>query len=87
MAVGKKTEMLATGGSDAVVNLWYDSTASDKEEAFRKEVNHLCNPSNCPMCVCVCGERETAGGRVRGVLVYIYFVLLSVTTLFILPLW
>lgn len=31
--------MLATGGSDAVVNLWYDSTASEKEEAFRKEVS------------------------------------------------
>lgn len=31
--------MLATGGSDAVVNLWYDSTASDKEEAFRREVS------------------------------------------------
>ncbi|MED6149848.1 hypothetical protein PIB30_066537 [Stylosanthes scabra] len=29
--------MLATGGGDAVVNLWYDSTAADKEEAFRKE--------------------------------------------------
>ena len=38
LAVGKKTEMLATGGSDAVVNLWHDSTASDKEEAFLKEV-------------------------------------------------
>lgn len=31
--------MLATGGSDAVVNLWFDSTADDKEEAFRKEVS------------------------------------------------
>lgn len=41
MAVGKKTEMLATGGSDAVINLWYDSTAAEKEEAFRKEVCHL----------------------------------------------
>lgn len=40
LAVGKKTEMLATGGSDAVVNLWHDSTASDKEEAFRKEVSN-----------------------------------------------
>jgi len=39
LAVGKKTEMLATGGGDAVVNLWFDSTASDKEEAFRKEVS------------------------------------------------
>jgi hypothetical protein len=39
LAIGKKTEMFATGGGDAVVNLWYDSTASDKEEAFRKEVN------------------------------------------------
>lgn len=37
LAVGKKTEMLATGGADAVVNLWHDSTAADKEEAFRKE--------------------------------------------------
>jgi U3 small nucleolar RNA-associated protein 13 len=39
LAVGRKTEMLATGGSDAVVNLWLDSTAADKEEAFRKEVS------------------------------------------------
>jgi len=39
LAIGKKTEMFATGGGDAVVNLWYDSTASDKEEAFRKEVS------------------------------------------------
>ncbi|CAK7333665.1 unnamed protein product [Dovyalis caffra] len=37
LAIGKKSEMFATGGGDAVVNLWYDSTASDKEEAFRKE--------------------------------------------------
>lgn len=41
MAVGKKTEILATGGSDAVINLWHDSTAADKEEAFLKEVRHL----------------------------------------------
>lgn len=33
--------MLATGGSDAVINLWYDSTASDKEEAFLREVSCL----------------------------------------------
>lgn len=39
LAVGKKTEMLATGGSDAVVNLWLDSTVADKEEAFLKEVS------------------------------------------------
>lgn len=39
--MGKKTEMLATGGSDAAVNLWYDSTALDKEEAFRKEVRWI----------------------------------------------
>lgn len=37
LVVGGKTELLATGGSDAVVNLWLNSTASDKEEAFRKE--------------------------------------------------
>ncbi|KAH9784084.1 WD REPEATS REGION domain-containing protein [Citrus sinensis] len=37
LAVGKKTEMFATGGSDALVNLWHDSTASEREEAFRKE--------------------------------------------------
>lgn len=41
MAVGKKTEMLATGGSDGAVNLWYDSTALDKEEALRKEVRWI----------------------------------------------
>lgn len=39
LAVGKKTEMLATGGTDAVVNLWHDCTAEDKQEAFRKEVS------------------------------------------------
>lgn len=38
MAVGKKTEMLATGGTDALVNLWFDCTAEEKEEAFRREV-------------------------------------------------
>lgn len=38
MAVGKKTEMLATGGTDALVNLWVDCTAEEKEEAFRREV-------------------------------------------------
>ncbi|PIA55623.1 hypothetical protein AQUCO_00700140v1 [Aquilegia coerulea] len=36
LAVGKKTEMLATGGGDTV-NLWHDSTAADKEEEFRRE--------------------------------------------------
>lgn len=41
LAVGKKTEMLATGGGDAVINLWHDSTALDKEEAFRKEVSDI----------------------------------------------
>ncbi|KAG5585072.1 hypothetical protein H5410_045506 [Solanum commersonii] len=40
LALGKKTEMLATGSGDAVINLWHDSTASDKEEAnFRKDVS------------------------------------------------
>lgn len=39
LAVGKKTEMFATGGSDALVNLWHDSTAAEKDEAFRKEVS------------------------------------------------
>ncbi|KAF8378925.1 hypothetical protein HHK36_030274 [Tetracentron sinense] len=38
LTVGKKTEMLATGGSDAVINLWHDSTAADKEEAFHREL-------------------------------------------------
>jgi hypothetical protein len=38
LTVGKKTEMLATGGTDALVNLWFDCTAEEKEEAFRKEV-------------------------------------------------
>lgn len=41
LTVGKKTEMLATGGSDAVINLWHDSTAADKEDASRKEVTYL----------------------------------------------
>lgn len=37
LAVGQQTEMLATGGRDALINFWHDSTAADKEEAFRKE--------------------------------------------------
>ncbi|KAL3653806.1 hypothetical protein CASFOL_003487 [Castilleja foliolosa] len=32
LAIGKKTEMLATGGGDAVINLWHDSTAADRDE-------------------------------------------------------
>lgn len=39
LAIGKKSEMFATGGEDAVINLWCDSTAADKEENFRKEVS------------------------------------------------
>lgn len=38
MAIGKNTEMLATGGSDSLVNLWHDCTAIDEEEALLKEV-------------------------------------------------
>ena len=38
MAVGKNTEMLATGGGDSLVNLWHDCTATDEEEALLKEV-------------------------------------------------
>ena len=38
MAVGKNTEMLATGGGDSLVNLWHDFTATDEEEALLKEV-------------------------------------------------
>ncbi|KAI3809326.1 hypothetical protein L1987_25297 [Smallanthus sonchifolius] len=41
LTVGKKTEMLATGGSGAVINPWHDSTAADKEDAFRKEKESL----------------------------------------------
>ncbi|RWW67701.1 hypothetical protein BHE74_00024830 [Ensete ventricosum] len=38
LAVGKKTEMLVTGGTDALINFWHDSTAADKQEAFLREV-------------------------------------------------
>jgi len=31
--------MLATGGTDAIINLWHDSTATEKQEAFDKEVS------------------------------------------------
>ncbi|KAG6738532.1 hypothetical protein POTOM_058152 [Populus tomentosa] len=56
LAIGRKTEMFATGGGDAVVNLWYDSTASDKVDAFRKEVSM----SNCfgVHFLCVLGKLE-----------------------------
>lgn len=40
--------MLATGGGDAVVNLWFDCTAADKEEAFRKEVSQIYPLFWCP---------------------------------------
>ncbi|KAI3687031.1 hypothetical protein L1987_80721 [Smallanthus sonchifolius] len=45
LTLGKKTEMLATGGSDAVINLWHDSTAADKEDEINKLLNHLANIS------------------------------------------
>ncbi|RWW32157.1 hypothetical protein GW17_00003187 [Ensete ventricosum] len=38
LAVGKKTEMLVTGGTDALINFWHDSTAADKQEAFLREL-------------------------------------------------
>lgn len=41
LAVGKKTEMLATGGTDAVLNLWHDCTMEDKQEGFRKKVSDV----------------------------------------------
>jgi len=37
LAVGRKTEMLATGGTDAILNLWHDCTMEDKQEDFRKK--------------------------------------------------
>ncbi|KAG8082923.1 hypothetical protein GUJ93_ZPchr0014g47417 [Zizania palustris] len=36
LAVGRKTEMLVTGGTDAILNLWHDCTMEDKQEDFRK---------------------------------------------------
>ena len=38
MAIGKNTEMLATGGGDSLVNLWHDCASTDEEEALLKEV-------------------------------------------------
>lgn len=39
LAAGRKTEMLATGGTDAVLNLWHDCTMEDKQEDFRKKAS------------------------------------------------
>ena len=39
MAVGMKTEMVATGGTDSVLNLWHDCTMEDKQEDFRKKAS------------------------------------------------
>ena len=39
LAVGRKTEMLATGGTDAILNLWHDCTMEDKQEDFRKKAS------------------------------------------------
>jgi hypothetical protein len=42
LAVGMKTEMVATGGTDAVLNLWHDCTMEDKQEDFRKKASETC---------------------------------------------
>lgn len=45
LAVGRKTEMLATGGTDSTLNLWHDCTMEDKQDDFRKkarETLHYC---------------------------------------------
>lgn len=55
LAVGKKTEMLVTGGTDALINFWHDSTAADKQEAFLREVSQIClvlHDSNIFFCPC-----------------------------------
>jgi len=39
LAVGMKTEMVATGGTDSVLNLWHDCTMEDKQEDFRKKAS------------------------------------------------
>jgi len=39
LAVGRKTEMLATGGTDSILNLWHDCTMEDKQEDFRKKAS------------------------------------------------
>lgn len=31
-----------TGGTDALINFWHDSTAADKQEAFLREVSQIC---------------------------------------------
>jgi hypothetical protein len=46
LAVGRKTEMLATSDSIDVVNLWIDSSAVDKE-LFLKVVSKLIAHSLC----------------------------------------
>jgi hypothetical protein len=46
LAVGRKTEMLATSDSIGVVNLWIDSSAVDKE-LFLKVVSKLIAHSLC----------------------------------------
>ncbi|KAG0460404.1 hypothetical protein HPP92_020300 [Vanilla planifolia] len=38
LAVSRKSELLATGGEDAIINLWYDSTAADKSKAFKRKI-------------------------------------------------
>jgi hypothetical protein len=39
LASGRKTEMLATGGTDSVLTLWHDCTMEDKQEDFRKKAS------------------------------------------------
>ena len=36
-----KDEMLASGGSDSIINVWLDCTKDDEEDAKRKEVKSM----------------------------------------------
>ena len=42
-----KDEMLASGGSDSIINVWLDCTKDDEEDAKRKEVKSMRNEVPC----------------------------------------
>lgn len=69
MAVGRKTEMLATGGTDSILNLWHDCTMEDKQEDFRKKASetlHYSIFSVASKMLAFCSGRKTVKYLILG---------------------
>lgn len=75
--------MLATGGGDAVINLWHDSTADEKEEAFRKEVRLLIIDLICISIKKCDSTEEILSLFIRNICTHIYTHYIQSTNYFI----